>query len=68
MSDASNRICPTRTDGRPSLFAHKVTLPQCQARQRESFHKCFTCAHNNNLQAAQQGLPPRQVERLGKRT
>ncbi len=54
MEDSS-RICPTRTDGRASLFAHKVGLPQCQERQRKSFHKCFTCAHNNNLQQPVKG-------------
>lgn len=66
--DDTSRICPTRTDGSDSLFAHRVTLPKCQERQRKSFHKCFTCAHNNNLQAVQQGLPPRPLERLAKRT
>ena len=42
-----NRICPTRTDGVEILFAHKVTLTQCQDRQRGLYHKCYTCEHNN---------------------
>ncbi len=41
------RICPTRIDGAPALFAHRVTVPQCQDRQRGRYHKCYTCAHNN---------------------
>lgn len=43
----SLQICPTRIDGAPVLFAHKVTPTQCQDRQRGHYHKCFTCAHNN---------------------
>lgn len=41
------QICPTRIDGAPVLFAHKVTAGQCQDRQRGLYHKCFTCAFNN---------------------
>jgi len=41
------QICPTRIDGAPVLFAHKVDAAQCQDRQRGHYHKCFTCAHNN---------------------
>ncbi|HTF89199.1 MAG TPA: hypothetical protein VK843_12370 [Planctomycetota bacterium] len=40
-------LCPTRVDGAPVLFAHTVTAPMCQKRQRECYHKCFTCVHNN---------------------
>lgn len=50
MTDATNttlQMCPTRVDGAPVLFAHKVTQGQCQDRQRGSYHKCFTCAFNN---------------------
>jgi hypothetical protein len=43
--------CPTRIDGAPVLFAHKVTQSQCQDRQRGHYHKCFTCVHNNALRA-----------------
>lgn len=39
--------CPTRIDGAPVLFAHKVSQAQCQDRQRGQYHKCFTCVHNN---------------------
>lgn len=40
-------VCPTRVDGAPVLFAHKVTAGQCQDRQRGLYHKCFTCIFNN---------------------
>lgn len=39
------RACPTRIDGVTPLFQHKVTVPQCQSKQRKLYHKCFTCAH-----------------------
>jgi hypothetical protein len=41
------QLCPTRVDGAPVLFAHKVTQGQCQDRQRGQYHKCFTCIYNN---------------------
>ena len=44
---AGMHVCPPRVDGAPVLFAHTVTVPMCQQRQREHYHKCFTCAHNN---------------------
>lgn len=49
MSNPENglQLCPTRVDGAPVLFAHKVTQGQCQDRQRGHYHKCFTCAYNN---------------------
>lgn len=49
MSNVENglQLCPTRIDGAPVLFAHKVTQGQCQDRQRGHYHKCFTCAYNN---------------------
>jgi hypothetical protein len=43
----SLQLCPTRIDGAPVLFAHKVTQGQCQDRQRGQYHKCFTCVYNN---------------------
>lgn len=46
---AALRLCPTRVDGASVLFAHKVSLGQCQDRQRGKYHKCFTCVHNNAL-------------------
>jgi hypothetical protein len=45
-------VCPTRIDRTPVLFAHKVTMGQCQDRQRGHYHKCFTCAWNNAWVAA----------------
>jgi hypothetical protein len=49
ISDIPNgmHVCPTRIDAAPVLFAHTVTTPMCQQRQREHYHKCFTCVHNN---------------------
>ncbi len=47
MSDSQLHLCPTRIDGAPVLFAHKVNEGQCQDRQRGHYHKCFTCAWNN---------------------
>lgn len=41
-------LCPTRVDGAPVLVAHKVDKQRCQERQRQRYHKCFTCAWNNN--------------------
>ena len=50
------RLCPTRTDGRAVLFAHKVNQAQCQSRQRGQYHKCFTCAYANAT-VARFGMP-----------
>jgi hypothetical protein len=50
------RQCPTRTDGAQVLFAHKVNNGQCQDRQRGLYHKCYTCAWNNNY-VAKHGFP-----------
>ncbi len=50
------RVCPTRIDHAPVLFAHRVTNGQCQDRQRGHYHKCFTCAWNNSWVAAR-GIP-----------
>ena len=40
-------LCPTRVNDEPVLIAHMITLATCQKRQREHFHKCPTCVHNN---------------------
>lgn len=45
------RVCPTRVDGQPVLFAHRVDQARCQERQRQRYHKCFTCALNNSYVA-----------------
>ena len=52
--------CPTRVDGAPVLFAHKVSRGQCQDRQRGRYHKCFTCAYNNEF-VATHGLPAEEA-------
>jgi len=41
------RVCPTRIDAAPALFAHRVTTAQCHDRQRGLYHKCYTCAFNH---------------------
>ena len=51
------RVCPTRVDHTPALFAHVVTEGHCQSRQRSLYHKCFTCAYNNDY-VSKNGLPP----------
>lgn len=38
------------------LFAHKVSLGQCQDRQRGLYHKCHACAWNNNI-VSKHGAP-----------
>jgi hypothetical protein len=55
---AGLQVCPTRIDGAPVLFAHKVTAGQCQDRQRGLYHKCFTCAFNNAYVARAQRPAP----------
>ena len=45
------RVCPTRIDAAAALFTHRVTAKQCQDRQRGRYHKCFTCAFNNEYVA-----------------
>lgn len=42
-----SRVCPTRVDDKPVLFAHRLSAGQCQDRQRGRYHKCYTCVHNN---------------------
>lgn len=41
--------CPTRIDGADVRFSHTVTGGLCQERQREHYHKCFTCVHKNGF-------------------
>ena len=57
------RICPTRIDHAPVLFAHKVVAGMCQDRQRGHYHKCFTCAWNNAWVRAHGEPLPESVER-----
>ena len=58
---AGMRVCPTRADGQPALFAHVITQATCQESQRRHFHKCPTC----NFCNARQGVrpPPAEVPR-----
>jgi hypothetical protein len=50
MSDIPEglQLGPTRVDAAPVLFAHTVSPQMCQQRQRDHYHKCFTCVHNNS--------------------
>lgn len=59
------QLCPTRIDGAPALFAHKVTQAQCQDRQRGQYHKCFTCAFNNAY-VAKNGKPAVEAPKTAK--
>jgi len=45
------------------LIAHQITVPQCQKRQREHFHKCPTCSHYNPRALTTPSLLPTGVER-----
>ncbi len=54
-----SRLCPTRTDDRPVLFAHRLSVTQCQSRQRGSYHKCYTCAFSNARRAQDPGYSGR---------
>lgn len=44
---AEVRACPTRVEDPQPLIQHRVTVPQCQGKQRRQYHKCFTCMHWN---------------------
>lgn len=61
MAQAKLQLCPTRIDGSPVLVAHKVDRKRCQERQRQRYHKCFTCAWNND-RVALHGEPQPVVE------
>lgn len=66
------RACPTRIQAagpdeaaRPTI-THLINIPECQKRQREMYHKCWTCSHANALAhrpklagpPVKDGLPP----------
>jgi len=56
------RLCPTRIDTEPTLVAHTITQSMCQVRQREHYHKCGTCEHNN-ARVAEAARAPRVGDR-----
>ena len=60
-NNVSTRVCPTRVDHSPALFSHLVTAGLCQKRQRALYHKCFTCAYNNDY-VARNGEPRARVK------
>ena len=41
------RTCPTRVVPGPPLISHQIKVAVCLKRQREYFHKCWTCAFSN---------------------
>ncbi len=61
-TDTQLKVCPTRIDGAEALFAHKVDSTRCQERQRQRYHKCFTCAYNNSYVATHGEPKPRAAE------
>ena len=65
--DDGLQLCPTRVDGAPVLFAHKVDAGQCQDRQRGHYHKCFTCV-NNNAYVVKNGRPKQPAPAQAVRT
>ncbi|MCP3915387.1 MAG: hypothetical protein GY711_07515 [bacterium] len=67
QSIGHTRVCPTRIDGATALFTHKVTVPQCQDRQRGRYHKCFTCSYNNGYVAAHGPIVEKPIRRRGKK-
>jgi len=42
-SDGDLRVCPTRVSPVPTVITHRITVSTCQQRQREHYHKCWTC-------------------------
>ena len=59
------QLCPTRIDAAPVLFAHVVSPQMCQQRQRDHYHKCFPCVHNNAQVDAKRAVAER-AEKLPK--
>jgi hypothetical protein len=60
-SESILQTCPTRIDTSQVLFTHKVDRAKCQERQRQHYHKCVTCAWNNNY-VATHGKPKAPVK------
>ena len=56
-----SRQCPTRVDHGDSLIAHSISVPLCAQRQREHYHKCYTCVHalNGSTVSKKVALPER---------
>lgn len=53
------RTCPTRTDGAPALFTHRISGGTCAGRQSSNYHKCFSCEHfEHGVVVPKAGLPP----------
>lgn len=56
------RQCPTRPDGGEVLIEHRISGSTCQARQRKTYHKCFSCVHQSGaLVQGTAALPPREA-------
>jgi len=53
------RTCPSRTDGAPALFTHRISGGTCAGRQSANYHKCFSCEHfQHGVIMPKAGLPP----------
>jgi hypothetical protein len=62
------RVCPTRVDGVPVLFAHVIDVADCQQHQRRHFHKCPTCTFCNARTGLPSGAPDVVRPQLATRT
>lgn len=51
------RLCPTRVDKEQTLFAHVISTAMCQERQRQHYHKCPRCTHNNERAVLDKRVP-----------
>ncbi len=62
-NEPEKRQCPTRRDGGDALICHWIDPATCQRRQRQHYHKCHTCVHQNAQGASpvRAGLPPREA-------
>lgn len=53
------RTCPTRADGAPALFTHRIQTATCAGRQSSNYHKCFSCEHfEHGVAPVKASLPP----------
>jgi hypothetical protein len=55
--DIGFRTCPTRVSPVLPVIAHRITAPTCQQRQRDFYHKCWTCLLAGRL-VTRNGLAP----------
>ncbi len=63
-STPEQRRCPTREDTTEVLIAHTINVPTCQKRQRNLYHKCFTCVHRNDGSVSAELRRPAPIVKL----